>query len=277
MNTKHFPKSSFGREEVNKTSSSTLITPTHFGQEQDLVLGREESFKASPLVWSCKTVTNIVHGIELRLSNMAGGFPFMFAGREWKDSERLYLCGEYSDGTEQHTAIQEELLSATSGYAAKRFIKSKHRAQVRADFKTFRLQWMLYVVWQKCLGNADFRRLLLSIPQEVTLVENTTTDTGGSAEIWGCRNKELTAARKALAEEIESRGIHTTKKALEYAINVETNKIDSIGTWEGQNNMGKTLMICARALRTGQAPSIDYTLLEEANIHILGKRLTFAH
>lgn len=36
--------SHFVGEEVNKTSSSTPITPTHFGQEQDFVLGREEAY-----------------------------------------------------------------------------------------------------------------------------------------------------------------------------------------------------------------------------------------
>ena len=79
------------------------------------------------------------------------------------------------------------MIDSVSGYAAKRFVKSKFRKEVREDFPTFRLQWMLFCVWQKCKGNRDFQNLLLSIPEGVTLVENTTTDKWESAEIWGCK------------------------------------------------------------------------------------------
>lgn len=116
-------------------------------------LGRAERIVASEQpVWCFKRVTDIVEGIELRLSNMAGGYPFEFAGVNWPSSEQLYLAGEFTD-----SKIQQELLSQTSGYAAKRFIKAKYKTQVRADLTTFRLQWMLLVVWQKCLGNSYFK------------------------------------------------------------------------------------------------------------------------
>ena len=49
-------------------------------------LGREEAYIASPQVWSFRSVDDIVNGINLRLSNMAGGFPFECSGRVWKDS-----------------------------------------------------------------------------------------------------------------------------------------------------------------------------------------------
>ena len=65
----------------------------------------------------------------------------------------------------------ECLLSYTSGFGAKRFGKSHFKNFIRPDFADFRLQWMLYCVWQKCKGNEDFRELLLQIPQEVVLVE----------------------------------------------------------------------------------------------------------
>ena len=65
-----------------------------------------------------KNAEDIVNGVNLRISNMAGGFPFECNGDIWADSERLYLCGEYSHNTDEHLSIQKELLSATSGYAA---------------------------------------------------------------------------------------------------------------------------------------------------------------
>lgn len=235
-------------------------------------LGREEHIVASEHpVWCFKKVTDIVEGIELRLSNMAGGYPFEFAGVKWPSSEQLYLAGEFED-----TAIQSELFSATSGYAAKRFIKAKHKKAVREDFPSFRLQWMLFVVWQKCLGNSDFRAKLLSIPEGVVLVEETTLDNGGTATVWGCKNTELVAYRKQLIDRIRRwSGATLGKKALEQRINIETNSVRNIGTFAGQNNIGKILMICRRCLIEGIEPPIDRALLNAADILIFGKHLSF--
>lgn len=235
-------------------------------------LGRQERLVASKLpVWCFKKATDIVEGIELRLSNMAGGYPFEFAGVNWPSSEQLYLCGAFTN-----PKIQQEFLSVTSGYAAKRFIKAKHKKEVREDFPTFRLQWMLYVVWQKCLGNANFRAKLLSIPDGVILVEETTLDTGGTAQIWGCKNPELIAYRKELADRITRwSDANLTKTALDNKINIETNAVRNIGAFVGQNNIGKILMICRRCLLEGTEPPIDRALLNSANITIFGNRLTF--
>lgn len=241
----------------------------------NIVLGREETYKASPRIWSFKYVDDIVNGINLSLSNMVGRYPFMYGGYLWHDSERLYLCGEFSTNTEQDCLIQKKMIEVKSGYAAKRFIKSKYKKQVRGDFAEFRLQWMLYVVWLKCQGNADFRKLLMQIPDDVILVENTTTDKGGTAEVWGCRNKELVDYRNALAVEITGANPAMNKKVLKHLINIETNRVDSIGEWRGQNNIGKILMICRDCIKGGKQPVIDYDLLHGAKIHILGKLLQF--
>lgn len=238
-------------------------------------LGREEVYKASPRIWSFKSTDDIVNGINLRLSNMAGGFPFECGGRTWTDSERLYLCGEWSDDTEEHCRIQERLLIYPSGYAAKRFGKGKFKKSVRRDFAEFRLQWMLFVVWQKCKGNKDFRKLLLQVPQDVTLVENTTSDNWGSRGIWGCGNKELVAARKELAKRLTAENAHMKKKDLACLINIEANKLNGIGVWQGQNNIGKILMLCRDCIVEYSEPQIDYELLRDANIHILGQRYSF--
>lgn len=75
-------------------------------ENEDIILGQIETYKASSMVWSFKRVDDIVHGINLKLSNMVGSFPFEYAGRVWRDSERLYLCGEFSLNTEKHRQIQ---------------------------------------------------------------------------------------------------------------------------------------------------------------------------
>ena len=244
-------------------------------ENSNLVLGREEVYKASPRIWSFKYTYDIVNGMNLNLTNMVSAYPFECGGYLWKDSERLYLCGEFSENTERHNEIQQRLVKSVSGYAAKRFVKSPNKRLVRSDFASFRLQWMLYVVWQKCKGNADFRKLLMQVPNDVTLVENTTTDKGGSAEIWGCRNVELVDYRSSLATEITKANPTMKKKDLKRLINVETNKVNSIGEWRGQNNIGKILMICRDCIIKGTEPVINYDLLRDAQIHIFGKLLQF--
>lgn len=173
-------------------------------KKEDLILGQTEAYQISSAVWSFKRVDDIVHNINLKLSNMVGGFPFECAGMVWKDSERLYLCGKFSHNTEEHRQIKDLLLSATSGYAAKRFYKTPNKKRVRSDFDEFKLQWMLYCVWQKCKGNGDFRKLLLSIPSDVILLENTTTDNGGSAEIWGVETRSWSTSVRQSKRKLEN-------------------------------------------------------------------------
>lgn len=103
-----------------------------------LILGKEESYKASSKVWAFQKVDDIVHGIALKLTNMAGGFPFEYNDYRWADGERLYLCGGFSNNTQKHYFIQAELCKSTSGYAPKRFIKAKYKKEIRKDFHTFR-------------------------------------------------------------------------------------------------------------------------------------------
>lgn len=242
----------------------------------NLVLGREEVYKASPRIWSFKFTDDVVNGINLNLSNMVSAYPFEYGGYHWKDSERLYLCGEFSTSSEQDYSIQQRLVNSVSGFAAKRFVKSPNKRLVRSDFPSFRLQWMLFVVWQKCKGNDDFRKLLMQVPDDVVLVENTTTDKGGTAEVWGCRNAELVDYRNSLAADITKANPTMKKKHLKHLINVETNKVNSIGEWRGQNNVGKILMICRECIKEGKQPVIDNSLLRGAQIHIFGNLLQFS-
>lgn len=240
-----------------------------------LILGQSEVYDCeSQNIWAWQKVSDVVEGIGLRLSNMAGGFPFEAAGRTWPTSEQLYLAGEFTD-----PQIQKELLEAKSGYAAKRFIKAKDKRAVREDFPSFRLQWMLCVVWQKCKGNEAFRKLLLSVPDDAVLVEDTTTDNQGTAEIWGAVNpiqrEAKDAAREAYTLLLGSR--FRSKKEAEAKIEaLAIQDTRHVGKFVGQNNLGKILMICRQCLIEGTEPSIDYNLLNNSHITIFGKVLTFA-
>ncbi|MBD5353044.1 MAG: NADAR family protein [Bacteroides sp.] len=244
--------------------------------DEAIILDHEEVYNPSiQNVWPFKHVDDIVEGIKLDLCNMTSCYPFEVNGVKWRSSEELYLAGEFSNDTTEHLSIQEELRAAKSPYAAKRFVKGKHRKQVREDFTEFRTQWMLWCVWQKCKGNHDFRMKLLSIPDDVILVEETTTDTGGSGQIWGCVNRVLVDARKSVAQSITEKHTDLNKKNLDFLINIETNAIRSVGVFKGQNNIGKILMICRDCIKRDVEPEIDFDLLRSKRIFILGKRLTF--
>lgn len=246
----------------------------------EIILGRVEHIDASHFnCLSFSKVSDVVNGIDLRLTNMAGGYPFYFEGTTWHDSETLYLCGEFSDSSEKHLLVQEDMQRQTSGFAAKRFIKKRNSNLIRQDFADFRIQWMLYVVWQKCMGNADFANLLLKLPHDAIIIEDTTKQHGDTKEVWGCTNTELAIRRAELKKKVtrqaKSDNPKISKAALKRLVNMEICKVNSFGVFVGQNNLGKILMICRDCLIQGVEPPIDYALLESKDIHIMGKRLTF--
>ena len=110
-------------------------------------------------------------GIEIHLGNQAKGYPFRCLGHEWRAVEFLYLCGEWSWEGDEAKAIQEDVLTATSGYKAHRCKKQIYYKKIREDYTTFRHQWMLWCVWQKCLGNEEYRKHLLSMPDDRVIIE----------------------------------------------------------------------------------------------------------
>lgn len=172
-------------------------------------LNRQESLDPTQLhIIHYSKPHDTCEGIELHLGNMAGGFPHTVLGHTWKSTEFLYLLGEWSNNTSEHLDIQKDVLTATSGYAAKRYKKSKHKKKIRTDFTSFRLDWMLWCIWQKCLNSEDFRQHLLSIPQDRVIVELVKND-----PVWAAYPNEqgiirggnavgkcLTICRRCLAE-----------------------------------------------------------------------------
>lgn len=246
----------------------------------EIILGRVEHINASHFnCLSFAKASDMVNGINVRLSNMVGGYPFSFEGVTWRDSETLYLCGEFSDSSEKHLLVQEDMQRQTSGFAAKRFIKKRNSNLIRQDFADFRIQWMLYVVWQKCMGNADFANLLLKLPHDAIIIEDTTKQHGDTKEVWGCTNTELAIRRAELKKKVtrqaKSDNPKISKAALKRIVNSETCKVNGIGTFVGQNNLGKILMICRDCLIQGVEPPIDNALLNRSNIYILGRLLSF--
>ena len=72
-------------------------------------LGREETYKISPQVWTYDLLKPVVNGIQLNFCNTDEEFPFDFNGRTYAESMRLFMCGEWSDNTEEHHRIQNTI------------------------------------------------------------------------------------------------------------------------------------------------------------------------
>lgn len=217
---------------------------------------------------------DVRQGLSLSLGNMVRGYDFDLQGIHFHNSECAYIAGAFSDGTDAHLAVQRQLVACDNGYAAKKTIRKPHDNEKRADWETFNVEWMKYVVWQKCLGNEDFRGLLLSFPKNAVIIEDCTFQKGSTATVWGTRNDELKKRLNHLRKELKAQGM------CKAAIKREQDRMRlgewaTVGQFVGQNLMGKILMVCKEALEYGSEPSIDYALLKSKHINILGKKLSF--
>ena len=240
-----------------------------------IVLGRTEIYDASKLnCWPFCKATDVRDGITLSLGNLCKGYSFALNGHSFRTSEAAYLCGEFSD-TPSKQSIQYSLMEEPNAFLAKKVVKRKNIEYVREDWAEVRLQWMLYVVWQKCIGNSNFRNLLLSIPDDVVIIEDSTANHGATSSVWGAKNKELRNVRRALKKELIAHNPTMKKKDLNLLISKECGKITDVGSFVGENNMGKILMLCRIALRNNTVPPIDYELLRAKKIYLFGKLLTF--
>lgn len=191
---------------------------------------------------------DVCDGIEIHLGNQAGGYPFelngvhfdvevpvkedgrpmpfALQGQEWKSVEYLYLCGEWSWEGDDAVSIQTDVCTATSGYAAHRFKKSKHAKQVRQDYNDFRLDWMFWCVWQKCKGSKAYAEHLLSMPDDRVIIEVVKRD-----KVWAAwpdeedgiyrgnnaMGKILTICRRCLIDGTEPK--------------IDTDKLNKAGIW----------------------------------------------
>ena len=242
----------------------------------NIVLGRTEMYDANKLnCWPFCKAADVRDGITLCLGNLCKGYSFALNGHIFRTSEAAYLCGEFSSNTALNEAIQRDLQAEPNAFLAKKVIKRRNAEHIRQDWEDVRLQWMLYVVWHKCIGNADFRNLLLSIPDDAVIIEDSTANYGATCMIWGAKNKELRKARRARKKELCAAYPTMKKKDLNLLIAEECGKITDVGCFVGENNMGKILMLCKIALRNNIVPPIDYELLREKKIYLFGELLTF--
>ena len=238
---------------------------------------REETIEASSIeTWSFRKAEDERDGMDIDLGNMCITYPFECRGRIFTNSEALYICGLFSHDTAKHREIQEKLIAAKSGYDAKKVVRQKYDDSFsRDDWQTFNVEWMKWVVWQKIKGNDDFRQLLMSIPRNAYIIENSTQQKGATAQFWGMTNKDLEDKRSIIEECAVYKNPTLSKKELNRVQMEERNKINHIGTWQGVNCMGKILKWLQLCLLDGVEPNINYNLLREKQIYLFGELLAF--
>lgn len=231
----------------------------------------EEYDTMKVLVHPFRTSDDEVDDEPNNLGNMCVGYPFEMNGNTWLCSESAYIAGLFSENTPKHLKVQNDLLKEGNGYQAKKVIRQRNMVIAREDWETFNVQWMLYVVWNKCLGNREFANMLMRVPASAIIVENSSLQKGASAAFWGCQNAEWKHAKEVVERCVEIRSSNDIKRKKMLA----RQQINQIGIYKGVNAMGKILMICRQALENGVAPAIDYDLLRSMNIYILGERLQY--
>lgn len=235
----------------------------------------DEAYNASSLnCYAFRRGTDVRNGIVMSFGNMVSGYPFLLNGIPFSNSECAYIAGAFSDGTAEHISLQQRLITCNNGYMAKKTISKPHEKDKRGDWDDFKVEWMRYCVWLKCIGNADFRKLLLTVPDNAVIIEDSTFQHGTTASLWGTRNKELKLLLVQYRKELKIHGLNkaSIKRELD---SKRLGEWSTVGVFQGCNVMGKILMECRDSLRKGTEPSIDYALLREKRINLLGHVLTF--
>ena len=246
--------------------------------KQDLFNREPECYDASKsLCYAFRRREDLHKDIFIPFGNMNGGFPFSINGVKFFTSESAYICGLFSDGSKEHQRIQCKLIAETNGYQAKKSIRGKNSDIGRADWNEFNIDWMLYVIWCKVQDNADFRELLISVPEDVIIIENSTyhkIQNPDTAAFWGCRNAKQYEFYSLYNRYVKQMQISNNKRR-EQIIKERMNDFCNIGSFIGNNAMGKILMIVKRCLHEETVPDINFDLLNRKDIHLLGNRLSF--
>lgn len=263
-------------EQLNSQLPCTLPTPTKEDilrkqvEHYDLTRYRCIAFKGKNELWK---------GQYIPLGNMNGGFEYSFCGITVPTSEHAYILGFFSNNTSEYETIQLSLLAETNGYLAKRKIRRQHEVNGRADWAEFNLDWMIFCVYNKALNNKEFRDILLSIPLGVTIIEDSSfkpvpTEGEDKDSFWGARNAKRREFGKLARRYAKSLRLSTKKATREIKDNLMSEYCNA-GEFVGVNTMGKVLTYVKDCLHMGIEPDINYKLLEEKDIYILGRKVSF--
>lgn len=220
--------------------------------------------------------------LNLNFGNMVSGYAFEINGIQFLNSETAYISGIYSNNNSICQKAQSILADSNNGLWAKkefRYWDNIYTSNARTnDWETFNISWMMYIVWQKVIQNEKFRNMLLATPDDSLIIEDTSFQSikrSPAKLVWGSENIEIMKLKKGKLKELSLRlselNIPMKKKHKQLLFN----SIYNIGTFEGQNLMGKILTYFRICLRTGKEPNIDYNLLKSKNIYLNRQKLVF--
>lgn len=236
-------------------------------------------------VWAFRKSEDVVKNegeeVENKLGNMAAcKFKVTIDNDEYafSNSEALYICGMFSDNTAEHNEIQKALFEEKSGYSAKKNVRRKNENKKRADWNEFNVEWMKWVILQKVQGSAAFRDLLLKIPSNAIIVENSTFQQkkeNDTSAFWGARNEELKSATRIVENYIDFTHPYEKKVVTDRLKMKARNELQYIGKYVGVNCMGGILKMAQLYLLNGTPMPIDYDLLNSKYIHLFGHLLQF--
>lgn len=266
------------RDIADSKSSKTL----RYIEFRDLIetinLRQLENYDCTALnVWSYRKANDVREGVNIRFGNMCNGFPFTIEGNPFFNSECAYIAGAYAGSNPDQINIQRLISEEVNGMKCKRIYcrRIEFTSNIREDFYTYNIQWMMYIIWNKCLLNKRFSDLLRAIPVDAHVVENTSFHKGASSTFWGAKNMELTSVRKVAEAEIIRNGVYRFKKDRDIAQMHAANAINNIGHFEGVNVMGKIIKVCSLSLIYGQEPPIDFEWLASKKLYLLGNLIDF--
>ena len=240
-------------------------------ENQQIVLDRVECYDASSLnCFAFRRGTDVADGYSLALGNMVSGFPFEIEGVMFYNSECAYIAGMFSDGSERHNSVQKELVEEANGFMSKKRIRRQNEDIKRRDWEEYNIQWMLYVVWCKVKGNEDFRNMLMALPDDCVIIEDSTFQNGRTAGIWGTKNALQRSLTNDYKKQLraEGHGKAAIKRACDERRLGEWRKQ---GVFVGKNLMGKILMLCRKAVVEGGTPPVDIELLRRKKINLCGR------
>lgn len=236
-------------------------------------------------VWAFRKSEDVVKNegeeVENKLGNMAAcKFKVTIDNDEYifSNSEALYICGMFSHNTAEHNEIQKALFEEKSGYSAKKNVRRKNEDKKRADWNDYNVEWMKWVILQKVQGSAEFRDLLLKIPSNAIIVENSTFQQkkeNDTSAFWGARNEELKTATKTVENYIDFTHPYEKKVVTDRLKMKARNELQYIGKYVGVNCMGGILKMAQLYLLNGTPMPIDYDLLNSKYIHLFGHLLQF--
>ena len=209
--------------------------------------------------------------------NMNGGYPYTMHGITFPSSEQAYIFGIFSNNTPEHIELQKQVLEANGGFNAKKFVRQRNTERERDDWGEFNVEWMLYCVWRIACQCSEFKKLLMAIPEGATIIEDVSfQDKKGQSDtssFWGAKNPEKRTFGDLVEKYVESLGLEGTEAT--DAENQYLWEYCNVGTYAGNNVMGKILTMVKQCLHDGTQPDINYDLLKSKGIHFLGQPIDF--